>query len=106
MVFAPRRLAPSCSILGTAISSFAFQCAKANAADEAEIANLKKQAQVQQAAIKQLLVQVQSIQQTVVSRRSAHLHPRVASTAATKTTKPEAKHDASRPAASPVLAGK
>jgi hypothetical protein len=74
---------------------------RANAADQAEITTLRsqlteqlKQAQEQQAAIKQLLKQVQSIQATVAAGRPARA--RVASTAAKKKAKPAANQPASQ----------
>jgi hypothetical protein len=73
---------------------------KLHAADQAEIVQLqsqiaeeRKQAKEQQAAMRQLLSQVNSIQVILGSSRSARPHPRFARATAHKATKPEvARH--------------
>jgi hypothetical protein len=86
---------------------------QANAADQAEIATLqlqvaeqRKQEQEQQAAIKQLLAQVHSIQATVASGRSARPRTRMTSAAAKKTSKLKVKHPSGQVIASAAAPGK
>jgi hypothetical protein len=79
--------------------------AKAHAADQAEIARLQsqaaeqaKQGQEEQAAMKQLLTQVHSIQATLASSRSARSYSHVARTAAHHPAKNNAKPPSDQPA--------